>query len=139
MSTAAPQSERFVLPVGWGDAILQPPGVPRPEQGARSYAHGGERLWWRSPFADAACDLEHADVDVRYLASRFGIDDAEVLGRWVTAEVLAKLTRTPILWWLKRHGLPLAISGRSKHGPFQLFTGRFGPWYACFGALLGSG
>lgn len=86
-----------------------PQGGARPPYGAPARSHLADGLvvsWLPSmPAARYAVDAEYADRPVpATLARRYGTTDFWT--RWTRAEVCAKLTDTPILLWLTRHGLP---------------------------------
>ncbi|WOP19832.1 hypothetical protein [Raineyella sp. LH-20] len=88
-----------------------PQGGSRPPYGAPTRTHLPDDtvLSWRpadlSGIARYALDAEYADRPVPVaLARRFGGED--FWARWTRAEVCAKLTDTPILVWIRLHGLP---------------------------------
>jgi hypothetical protein len=101
------------LPAGWGQAHIRAPGQHAEcgSRTARSYDHLGNQLVWSPPAAllpthQFACDLETSARDSHAQAALFRLPSGEFLRRWVVAEVLAKLSDTPILLWVKRYGLP---------------------------------
>lgn len=54
------------------------------------------------------------------MAGQFQLAPRDFLRHWVVAEVVAKLTETPILVWIKRHGL--AGAGSEVVSQFNLHT-----------------
>jgi hypothetical protein len=154
--------EAFRLPPGWGDARLVAPGAgmltpcaAAAPAGAgalpRSYDHLGATLEWSPGPACGgalalACDLEHAE---RFAGAA---DPAVADGRlslesWVATEVLAKLTDTPVLAFLRAHGcfepgavgaheVPLEAWGARGRARLWLVTSEDGMRFAGFGMRL---
>lgn len=100
---------RIPLPDGWGEAWLHELGQHRQNLTGtvRAYDHRGRQLVWQPPaIAErAACDVEDSSVFSPERASIFGLNHADACRRWVTTEVLAKLSDVPILTWIKTRGI----------------------------------
>lgn len=124
---------RGEVPTGLVEAMERPEvlvGALPSVAGARSYLSDGRRVVWRIEAPDGwrvAVDAERVDERLPpHVLARSGLGEhastSSALTAWTQAEVLAKLTDTPILLRLRRFGLGLADLG--AHEPVMLVTHR---------------
>ena len=110
MSPCTDRCLEVVLPSGWGSAVLHQATHAEPDGHAhRSYDGLGRQLVWQPRGAGLhACDLEARGASAPALARRFGSDEDDLALRWIVTETLAKLADTPVLAYLRDHGLEQA-------------------------------
>lgn len=71
-----------------------------------SWSADGRRVCWRTTHESAAVDVEQWTAAVpEALARRWPLPRTEFWAAWTRAEVHAKLLDTPILTWVRTHGL----------------------------------
>ncbi|WP_028709207.1 hypothetical protein [Propionicicella superfundia] len=101
-------------------------------RGLHSYLPDGTQACWRHGLDGTfAVDVERRAVPPPHLAARWHGPAEEFWEAWVTAEVVAKLTRTPVLT-LAARGLPVPVPSA-----VDALVVREGDLVACFGRLRG--